>query len=235
MGGNFMKKVLKLVKNFYFVLIVCTLAVVVSGTSFFTDYLKEQSVKKMALYSPPVYKESETVKKISLPQNEKTENEKVCFETEEIVEPKAKETMSILNDENISIIMPVKGEIINSFTDDNLVYSKTFEDYRVHNGIDISCERSQPVFSVSDGVVEDILTDSLEGITIKINHGNGFQSVYKNLSSDKMVKKGEPVSKGQVISGVGETALFEAAEESHIHFELIYNGKQVNPEIYKEV
>jgi murein DD-endopeptidase MepM/ murein hydrolase activator NlpD len=129
----------------------------------------------------------------------------------------------------------VKGEILNSFTDDNLVYSKTFEDFRVHNGIDISCERSQPVFSVGDGVVEDVLTDSLEGITVKINHGNGFQSVYKNLSSDKMVKKGEPVSKGQVISGVGETALFEAAQESHIHFELIYNGKQVNPEIYKEV
>ena len=232
-----MKKVLKLAKNFYFVLIVCILAIVVSGASFITDYLKEQSVKKMALYTPSVYKESNTVEKETTSYNEKTESEPVYFEPEEIDEPETEveETMSILNEGNISIIMPVKGEILNSFTDDNLVYSKTFEDFRVHNGIDISCERSQPVFSVYDGVVEEILTDPLYGITIKINHGNSFQSVYKNLSSDKMVRKGEPVSKGQVISGVGETALFEAAEESHIHFELIYNGKQVNPEIYKEV
>ncbi len=234
-----MKKVLKLAKNFYFVLVVCILTVVVSGASFLFDYLKEQNVKKMALYSPPVYKEAETEVKASLAEIKKEEKKPVLTyqKTDDVIvdEQPSKTTMSVLNDGSIKIIMPVKGKVINSFTADDLVYSKTFDDFRVHNGIDIACDRSQPVFSVSNGVVEDVYTDGLYGIVIKINHGNGFVSVYKNLSSDKMVRKGEPVTSGQVISGVGETALFEASEESHLHFELIYNGEQVDPEKYKGV
>ena len=213
-----MKKVLKLAKNFYFVLVVCILTVIVSGASFLFDYLKEQNVKKMALYSPSVYKEAETEVNTSINEIKDVEKDLalVSQKTDDVIiyEQPSETTMSVLNDGNIKIIMPVKGKVINSFTDDELVYSKTFDDYRVHNGIDIACDRSQPVFSVSNGVVEDVYTDGLYGIVIKINHGNGFVSVYKNLSSDKMVRKGEPVTSGQVISGVGETALFEAAEET---------------------
>ena len=77
-------------------------------------------------------------------------------------------------------------------------------------------ERGVIIAGCSAGAIcwfEDIYTDSLEGIVIVINHNNGFKSIYKNLSSDKMVKKGESVTEGQVISGVGETAIFESKVE----------------------
>ena len=142
--------------------------------------------------------------------------------------------MSVVNEEEPIIEKPVKNKVLNEYTGDELIYSKTFDDYRVHNGIDIKAERGDAVKCAYDGVVEDVYADSLCGIVITINHGNGYKTVYKNLSSDKMVKKGETVTKGQTISGVGETAIFEAAEDSHVHFELIYNDKQINPEEYFE-
>ena len=44
-----------------------------------------------------------------------------------------------------------------------------------------------------------------------------------------MIKKGESVAEGQVISGVGETAIFESEDEEHLHFELKKDDTFVNP------
>ena len=47
-----------------------------------------------------------------------------------------------------------------------------------------------------------------------------------------MVHVGKKVEKGQVVSGVGNTALFEIKDNPHLHFELIKDGKIVNPVEY---
>ena len=56
--------------------------------------------------------------------------------------------------------------------------------------------------------------------------------MYSNLSTDKLVEVGDRVEKGQVISGIGDTALFECADEAHLHFEVISKGKNVDPGKY---
>lgn len=225
-----MDKFLKVLKNYYIVFSVCLLCVLVAGIMFGVKYYNEYKARKIALapppevefYAPPVSKNETTIKKDEKKETiVKTVEKKKNEETTEVMAPK------LSND--FKIIMPVTGDVLKEFSKDNLVYSKTFEDYRTHNGIDIKTKRSEAVFSVSDGVVEDIYTDSLEGIVIVINHNNGFKSIYKNLSSDKMVKKGESVTEGQVISGVGETAIFESADEEHLHFELKKDDMFVNP------
>ena len=68
------------------------------------------------------------------------------------------------------------------------------------------------------------------GKTFIIAHGNGYKTVYSNLSSTEMVDNGEEVEKGRIISGVGDTALAEASSEPHIHFQVIKDGISVNPE-----
>lgn len=231
-----MEKVLKFLKSFYMVFAVCVLIVVTVTASFVFRYVREQNLKKMALSAPYVYVEKEeTVKAASVKENVKKESLEVIKDSKEQkikpIEPETEKVMSILNEDFI-IAMPVEGAILKGFSGDELVYSKTFDDYRVHKGVDIKCERGKAVFSVYDGIVEEVYTDAMDGIVITINHTNGFKSIYKNLSNDKMVKKGESVITGQAISGVGETAIFEAAEESHIHFELLNNGDYVNPEEY---
>lgn len=224
-----MDKFLKVLKNYYIVFSVCLLCVLVAGIMFGVKYYNEYKARKIALapppkveiYAPPVSKTETEIKKEEKKVTNIKKVERKTEETTEVMAPK-------LSDD-FKIIMPVSGDILKEFSNDNLVYSATFGDYRTHNGIDIKTKRSEAVFSVADGVVENVYSDSLEGIVIEINHNNGFKSIYKNLSSDKMVKKGESVTEGQVISGVGETAIFEAKDEEHLHFEIKKDDVFVNP------
>lgn len=231
-----MEKFMKVLKRFYLVFTVCVLTFAVAGGIYVYKYVNDLSLNKISYTPPAVYtdKTKEEAQVIKVEENIKKEDNLMDIEyvEKQTSESESINVMSVINNENIVIEKPVNNNVINKFTGDILVYSDTFEDYRVHNGIDIKAERGDEVKCVYDGVVEDVYADALYGISITVNHGNGYKSVYKNLSTDKMVIKGEPVKKGQTISTAGETAIFEAAEDSHIHFELIYNGKQVNPEEY---
>lgn len=225
-----MEKFLKILKNYYIVFSVCVITLAIVGGVYGVKFYNENKLKEIALAPPPVYVEpapqvSKIETKVEKKKTENPEQIKIVSKNENTVE-----TMAIPQKETFKISMPSDSkEIIKEYSEDELVYSKTFDDYRVHKGIDIKCKRSEAVFAAADGTVEDVFTDSMEGITIVINHNNGFKSVYKNLSSDKMVKKGEGVTKGQVISGVGESAIFESEDENHLHFELLKDDIYVNP------
>ena len=130
--------------------------------------------------------------------------------------------------------MPLSGEVIREFSSDTLVYSKTLDQYMTHYGIDIAAPADTPVRAVADGTVTKVSTDSRYGITIEIDHGDGLRSVYANLSTDSMTETGDVVTKGQVISGVGNTSLFESLDESHLHFEMQKDETAVDPRSYFE-
>ena len=65
-----------------------------------------------------------------------------------------------------------------------------------------------------------------------VEHEDGFQTIYSNLLTSEFVVEGEKVEKGQSIGTVGNTAVFEIADEPHLHFEMISNGNNVNPTTY---
>ncbi len=235
-----MDKLFKALKNYYIVFTLCVICVGIAGTVFGIKFYREQRARQTALMPPPVIvSKNETdvpLADISEPAEQSQINpmEKEESYSEYEVIDDARETMSIPVEENFKITMPVGGKLLNEFSGDDLIYSKTFDDYRVHRGIDIEAKRSEAVLAVADGVVENVYTDFMEGIVIEINHKNGYKSIYKNLSTDKMVKKGEIITKSQVISGVGETAVFEAAEPGHIHLELVKDSDFVDPTKYFE-
>lgn len=124
---------------------------------------------------------------------------------------------------------PVTGEVIVPFSTDAPVYSKTLDQYMTHNGVDIAAPKDTQVKAVADGTVTNIYADDKYGASIEITHGNGYKSVYANLSAASMVEIGDTVSSGQVISGIGDSALFESLEEPHLHFELIKDDAHIDP------
>ncbi len=128
--------------------------------------------------------------------------------------------------------MPVEGEITKKFAQDNLVYSTTLDEWITHNGIDIEAEKTEVVKASADGVIKSIKNDPRYGLTVVIEHANGFSSVYSNLLTAEFVEEGENVKKGQTIATVGNTATFEIADESHLHFEILKDSKYVDPELY---
>ncbi len=145
-------------------------------------------------------------------------------------EASIKEQVEIVDNEDVDIFtIPCKGSIMYEFSPQIPIYSETLDDWRVHNGIDISCALGDSVVAVADGDIKDVYNDLRWGKTIVINHSNGIESVYSNLNENVYVQKGEKIKKGDVIALVGDTALFETVADTHLHFEMKENGLYVNP------
>ena len=148
-------------------------------------------------------------------------------DTNKLVEPKTKEGQKELNFEK-----PVDGEIVKEYAKDNLVYSNTLQEWTTHLGIDIKADKTTVVKAAETGTVKTIKNDPRYGLTIVIEHENGYQTIYSNLLSSEFVVEGEKVEKGQSIGTVGNTAAFEVADEAHLHFEILKDSIQVDPNIY---
>ena len=127
---------------------------------------------------------------------------------------------------------PVEGEVIKEYAQDNLVYSETLQEWVTHSGIDIKADKTTVVKSAEAGTIKSIKNDPRYGLTIVIDHGNNFQTVYSNLLTSEFVVEGEKVEKGQSIGTVGNTAVFEIADEPHLHFEILKDSLPVNPSEY---
>ena len=132
----------------------------------------------------------------------------------------------------LSFIAPVSGEITKDYSIDTLVYSNTLKEWTTHNGIDIKADKTSIVVASEAGVVESIKNDPRFGLTITITHDNGFKTIYSNLLTTEFVKENEKVERGQTIATIGDSASFEIADDSHLHFEMYKDGETVNPTIY---
>lgn len=126
---------------------------------------------------------------------------------------------------------PVEGEVLKRFSDGELMYSETMNDYRTHNGVDICAEDGDAVVSVGKGTISDVRIDPLWGMTVSVDHGNGMVSVYKNLSETlpEGIEMGAYVDEGGIIGAVATGALVEVGERSHLHFEVMSDGVYVDP------
>lgn len=132
----------------------------------------------------------------------------------------------------LSFTMPVEGETIRDFAVENLIYSDTLQEWTTHTGIDIKADKTTVVKAAEAGTVKTIKNDPRYGLTVIIQHENGFQTVYSNLLTSEFVVEGEKVEKGQSLGTVGNTAAFEIADEPHLHFEILRDSVQVDPNIY---
>ena len=143
-------------------------------------------------------------------------------ETTEKTEPKTE----------LSFVKPVEGDIVREFAKDNLIYSETLKEWTTHQGIDIKADKTTVVKAAEAGTVKSIKNDPRYGLTIVVEHENGFQTVYSNLLTSEFVVEGEKVEKGQSLGTVGNTAVFEIADEPHLHFEILKDSIPQDPSIY---
>lgn len=127
---------------------------------------------------------------------------------------------------------PVEGDVVREYAKDNLIYSETLKEWTTHMGIDIKADKTTVVKAAEAGTVKSIKNDPRYGLTIVIEHKDGFQTVYSNLLTSEFVVEGEKVEKGQSIGTVGNTAVFEIADEPHLHFEILKDSLPVDPSIY---
>lgn len=97
-----------------------------------------------------------------------------------------------------------------------------------HSGIDIANHHGTPIYSAMSGQVIAAGWDYAYGKSIKIKHNNGLITRYAHCS-EMLVSVGQYVEAGQTIGKIGSTG---RATGPHLHFEVIANGRAVNPRNY---
>lgn len=131
----------------------------------------------------------------------------------------------------ITFTAPVSGSVMKSHDLTLPVYSLTLDEYRTHDGIDISTTLGTAVTAAADGVVTAIEDHPLLGKSVTVTHGGNFVTVYRNLAADlaESIEVGANVARGQTLGAVGESALIECCDEPHLHFEMKLSDVSVNP------
>ena len=131
----------------------------------------------------------------------------------------------------VAYTMPIVGaESGQGFSVDKLVYNKTLNQWRTHNGVDFVCEKGVAVVAIYDGTVTNVEATTLEGTVVEIDHGNGLVAIYKGLEN-VVLNKGDKVTLGQKIGEIG-SMMTESLDGYHLHLEMTLNGKFVNPMDY---
>ncbi|MGE3305945.1 MAG: M23 family metallopeptidase, partial [Rhizobiaceae bacterium] len=98
---------------------------------------------------------------------------------------------------------------------------------KMHTGVDWAAPRGTPIIASGNGVVEKAGWSGGYGRQTIIRHANGYETSYNHQSAiAKGIAPGARVRQGQVIGFVGSTGL---ATGDHLHYELIVNGRKVDP------
>jgi len=146
-----------------------------------------------------------------------------------------KESVTEIVKENIpdpTFIKPVEGEISKEYSKEKLIYSETLEEWTTRTGIDIETDLTTVVKASAEGIIKSIKNDPRYGLTVIIEHNNGFETRYSNLLTAEFVVVEEKVSQGQTIGTVGNTASFEILDKPHLHFEILKNSEYLEPTSY---
>ena len=139
------------------------------------------------------------------------------------------ESKKEIDTETQPFVMPVKGDIINTFSNGELVKSETLGYWQTHDGVDIKAKAGTKVVAMTNGTVTKVIEDPLFGTVIIINHGNNIEGHYYNLKKSVDVAEGDTVNSGEKIGEVGKTADAESKLPAHLHFGIKQNGKWIDP------
>ena len=98
---------------------------------------------------------------------------------------------------------------------------------KMHKGIDFAATKGTPIYAGGNGVIELAGINGGYGKYIRIRHNNEYKTAYAHLSGFKKgISKGVRVSQGEIIGYVGSTG---KSTGPHLHYEIIYQNKQINP------
>lgn len=218
-SGNGRKKLQE--KGYYIVLLLCVIAVGVSGYIFVSTAVRQNGRQEQTL-SVPLTAEA-------LPK-EDSEKTAAAVNQQQDLEPTPEEKQAQQRENARKLaVPPVKGETQTAFSVEELSYNPTTRDWRLHSAVDLAAAKGQTVSACMAGTVTAVYDDEYLGTTVVIRHDGGYETRYSNLTAMPTVKVGEAVTPGQTIGAVGETAIVESAQEPHLHFELRMDGQPVDP------
>jgi len=96
---------------------------------------------------------------------------------------------------------------------------------RFHYGIDLAANKGTPIYAPADGYITFAGRNGSSGLFVKLNHKYGFETRYGHMNKI-YVRRGQFVKRGDKIGEVGNTGL---STNPHLHYEVLFRGKYLNP------
>ena len=219
-------------KGYYIVLFLCILAVGVSGYLFVSGAISEKNslndpTLSVATSAQVPEKSTGTSSGKSSSGSKPSVSKPAAAPAEEAsadvdaLEP-AVQTLSVR-------VWPVSGSSIAGYSMQELSFNPTTQDWRTHDGIDLSALTGESVKAACSGTVTAVYDDEFLGTTVVISHPEGYTTYYSNLAAMPAVSAGMQVTVGDTIGSVGASALLESASNPHLHFAVRQNGQSVDP------
>ncbi len=203
-------------KGYYIVLLICAVTVGVSG------YFLLRGSEPADPIQSSESTQNATDPSVSVQPSSQQATDVIATQTTEETEPTEAKKMTV--------VRPVEGAQIFTFAADHLAFNETTRDWRTHEGADYSAELGTPVVAAADGSVYTIYEDKSYGMTVVLQHADGYTTHYSNLSEEVSVTVGQSVKAGEPLGTVGQTACVETASVPHLHFAVYQNNSPVDPE-----
>lgn len=132
-----------------------------------------------------------------------------------------------------TLLWPAAGTILIDYSMDGSVYFPTLNQYKYNPALIIGSETGNQVISSARGIVENVKTDEVTGLTMTVNIGNGYRLTYGQLK-EAAVQEGDLVEAGEVLGYVSEPTRYYVKEGSNLFFEMTKDGEPVDPVLYLE-
>ena len=236
MNKNFIKRPFSFLKKegFYIILFICLCVAATAAYLTAKNTRNQAEQKNRAAISQSQNKSKDTAKLEDKYDNALQVKKSSKAESRTNANSQKQEpSKGVSNSVSTTFQKPVEGNIARGFSTDPVYWDSTGT-YRPNLGYDIQVPIGKPVFAAMTGRVEEVDTNTQDGVQVIINHQNGLKTVYSNLDPNLKVSKGQNISKGQVIGVGGNTSLRSGYEKygDHLHFAVLKGNSFVDPGKY---
>ena len=201
-------------RGFFVVLAACVLVILVSGVL--------------------TYRMRDALENPSLPPSEATRAAGGAQDAQTLAQAMREGTGALATDAPeaakapVEPLPPVKGFVSRAFSDEP-VYFKLTRTWQTHPAVDFEAEYGATVAACLNGTVASVGEEGALGLCVRIEHADGYESLYAGLSEAPYARAGDRVSAGRTIGHVGNGVLHESDGAPHLHFALFRNGEAVDP------
>ena len=217
-------------------LVVCFVAMIaIVGMITFSQYERNVEEEKLAEIGQEQQEEIENTQTTNTEHIQSEIEDPIQLEIPEVVVvPAPSETSEVISSEAISfsangvLDWPIEGNVILNYSMEQSIYFATLDQYKYNPAIIISGNVGDEVRAAATGRVTSIKVDTQTGVTVTMDLGNGYEMICGQLENLR-VREGDTVQKGSVIGVVAEPSKYYVVEGPNVYFQMLKDGKPVNP------
>lgn len=217
-------------------LVVCFVAMIaIVGMITFSQYERNVEEEKLAEIGQEQQEEIENTQTTNTEHIQSEIEDPVQMEIPEVVVvPAPSETSEVISSEAISfsandvLDWPIEGNVILNYSMEQSIYFATLDQYKYNPAIIISGNVGDEVRAAATGSVTSIKVDTQTGVTVTMDLGNGYEMICGQLENLR-VREGDTVQKGAVIGVVAQPSKYYVVEGPNVYFQMLKDGKPVNP------